>query len=82
MKLLESLSHLTTLHIRKSFKMLNFCYQRGNLINFSAMFNNFSLLPMLIIVSGIFRLKKIHFASGLTILLPSALLLFNDYVII
>jgi hypothetical protein len=42
--------YLTILATLKSFKMLNFGHQRDNILIFNALFNNFSLVLMLIIV--------------------------------
>jgi len=50
MELLESLVYLTILATLKSFKMLNFGHRRDNILIFNALFNNFSLVLMLIIV--------------------------------
>ena len=66
----------------KPFKMLNFGYWAvGNIINFSAVLTIIYLVLMLIILIGIFGLKKVHFAFNLTIYLRIFKIIFNDYYI-
>jgi hypothetical protein len=57
--------------------MLNFSYWGSNIIIFSAIFINFSLLLVLIICIRIFGLKNFSLASSLTIHLPILMLHFN-----